>query len=114
MFSASLFILSILNLASGEKLQIPFVQSAVAQQLAEFSHYTAYAGPTGTAAIALSATEAAVPKPKVDIIEHSDAVVVANTYPYWYETIAHQGKAAFNTNSSYAIYRNVKTYGAKG
>jgi glucan 1,3-beta-glucosidase len=34
--------------------------------------------------------------------------------PYWLEDIKHQGRAAFNNNTSYQIFRNVKTYGAKG
>lgn len=34
--------------------------------------------------------------------------------PYWLESIAHQGVAAFNPNLSYKVFRNVKDYGAKG
>lgn len=37
-----------------------------------------------------------------------------NTSAYWYEAIRHQGVAPFDGNSSYAVYRNVKDYGAKG
>ncbi len=32
---------------------------------------------------------------------------------YWYEKIAHQGKAPY-AGSGYKVYRNVKDYGAKG
>jgi len=39
---------------------------------------------------------------------HSDAAAT-----YWYEQISHQGISAFGP-SGYAVYRNVKDYGAKG
>ena len=102
-----------LPLVLGEQLVIPAVQSDIAQQLSKFSLYTEYEGPTGTAsAIVASSSAAAAPKAKVNAI----AVPAAATtpYPYWYETITHQGKAAFNTDTSYVVFRNVKTYGAKG
>ena len=34
--------------------------------------------------------------------------------PFWLEQIKHQGTAAFNTNSTYKVFRNVKDFGAKG
>lgn len=34
--------------------------------------------------------------------------------PYWLELIKHQGTAAFNNDTSYQVFRNVKDYGAKG
>lgn len=33
---------------------------------------------------------------------------------YWMEQIAHGGKASFNPDASYTIFRNVKDYGARG
>ena len=33
---------------------------------------------------------------------------------YWLENIKHQGISAFNSDSSYKVFRNVKDYGAKG
>lgn len=33
---------------------------------------------------------------------------------YWMDDIAHQGHATFNPDASYQVFRNVKTYGAKG
>lgn len=33
---------------------------------------------------------------------------------YWMEDIAHHGLAPFNPNPNYQVFRNVKTYGAKG
>lgn len=33
---------------------------------------------------------------------------------YWMEEIAHQGRASFNPDSSYQVFRNVKDFGAVG
>ena len=33
---------------------------------------------------------------------------------FWLEDIKHQGVAAFSSNSSYQVFRNVKDFGAKG
>jgi glucan 1,3-beta-glucosidase len=33
---------------------------------------------------------------------------------YWLENIKHQGVSAFNTDTNYTVFRNVKDYGAKG
>lgn len=33
---------------------------------------------------------------------------------YWMEDIAHQGRASFNPDTSYQVFRNVKDFGAKG
>lgn len=33
---------------------------------------------------------------------------------YWLEDIKHQGISAFNSNTNYTVFRNVKDYGAKG
>lgn len=33
---------------------------------------------------------------------------------YWMEVIAHQGRASFNPDPSYQVFRNVKDFGAKG
>lgn len=109
-----------LPIVYGEQLQIPFIQSAISAQLAKYSRYTSYNGPTGTATAALEATSVAAPKVKVNAVfapKVAVAAVVATTpspYTYWYEVITHQGKAAFNTNTSYTVFRNVKSYGAKG
>ncbi len=102
-----------LPLALGEKLVIPAVQSAVAQQLAEFEDYTAYTGPMGSVKAALS-NPIAHAKVLAQLLAVNPAAVAAIPQPYWYEQIPHQGIAAFNTNTSYKVYRNVKDYGAKG
>ena len=102
-----------LPLVLGEQLVIPAVQSDIAQQLSKFSLYTEYEGPTGTAsAIVASSSAAAAPKAKINAVAVAPAATTP--YPYWYGTITHQGKAAFNTDTSYVVFRNVKTYGAKG
>ena len=107
----SLFLLLTFPLALGEQLVIPAVQSTVAEQLSRFSKYTAYkAAPTVV-------LPTATPHVKVNALAAPAvaAPAVANApFAYWYETIAHQGKAAFNSDSSYVVYRNVKSYGAKG
>lgn len=33
---------------------------------------------------------------------------VRDDEPYWLETIAHRGTAAYNSNPSYQVFRNVK------
>lgn len=33
---------------------------------------------------------------------------------FWMEDIAHQGKASFNPDPNYQVFRNVKDFGAKG
>lgn len=33
---------------------------------------------------------------------------------YWMEEISHQGRASFNPDPSYQVFRNVKDFGAKG
>ena len=99
----------------GEQLVIPALQSAISQQLSKFSAYTAF---TGTATVGLPLE---TPHVKVNAIAQPNVAVApaavvpsSSAFPYWYETITHQGKAAFNTNTTYVVYRNVKSYGAKG
>ena len=109
-----LTILAALPLALGEELVIPQVEAAVAQQLAAYKAYTAYTdGPTGTLK-----QEAAQMTPRVKAFAVNQNARVAQAAavnaPYWYEQIQHQGKSAFNTDTSYKVYRNVKDYGAVG
>lgn len=35
-------------------------------------------------------------------------------HSFWLERIAHRGRAAFNPDKSYQVFRNVKDFGAKG
>ncbi|TFK42712.1 glycoside hydrolase family 55 protein [Crucibulum laeve] len=39
---------------------------------------------------------------------------LSNESPYWLELIKHQGRSAYNPDSSYPVFRNVKDFGAKG
>ncbi|KAJ7702300.1 beta-1,3-glucanase [Mycena rosella] len=43
-----------------------------------------------------------------------DAGSAASSDLFWLEAIKHQGKAAYNPDSSYQVFRNVKDFGAKG
>lgn len=36
------------------------------------------------------------------------------TTAYWMEDIPHQGQSSFNPDPSYQVFRNVKSYGARG
>ncbi len=44
---------------------------------------------------------------------HSSSPAKRQSSSYWYENINHQGISAFGP-SGYQVFRNVKTYGAKG
>ena len=108
-----LFLVPTLPLAFSEQIVIPAVQSAVSAQLSKFAPYTSY---HGTATVA---TPLPTPRVKINAIAAPAVVApaanaISSPFPYWYENIAHQGKAAFNSNASYVVYRNVKDYGAKG
>ena len=47
-------------------------------------------------------------------VSTSSADVAAPNCYFWLEHIQHRGKAAFNPDSSYQVYRNVKDFGARG
>lgn len=97
---------------SAQLLDIPAVDQVVDSALSFLSAYTAYNGPTGSATSVL-ASETASGNPT----KHGNAVLNAavDDPPYWLADISHQGVAAFNSNpSGYAVFRNVKDYGAKG
>ncbi|KAK5787947.1 hypothetical protein VI817_010443 [Penicillium citrinum] len=96
----------LVSCAHSQILEIPAVDELVSSALEPLAEYTDYHGPTGVASAALSeATEAFVANIAVEAADAS----------YWLADIAHQGKAAFNSNpSSYTVFRNVKDYGAKG
>ena len=87
-------------LASGEKLDIPEVDRVVQKVVTTYYNYTHYQAPPG-------ATNSTNPK------SNSTHSPEASGQPYWYEQINHQGVSAFGP-SGYAVYRNVKDYGAKG
>jgi glucan 1,3-beta-glucosidase len=95
---------SIFALATAStSLVIPELQSAASVAISRFAPAVTYSGPTGSATSVLHQTvAAATPSP------------TPSCAPYWLETIKHQGVAAFNSNSGYEVFRNVKSYGAKG
>lgn len=104
--------LSLLAGAHAQVLQIPEVNQLVNSALRSFSDYTAYQGPTGVAAAALSSATGAV-KHLIPTLETQSTSV--SDPSYWLADIKHQGIAAFNSNpSNYTVFRNVKDYGAKG
>ena len=80
---------------------IPEVEEAVTSALHEYHSYTAYKGSDNPAA-----TPAPTAVPKANIASPGAS--------YWLEQIKHQGIAAFNPDTSYKTFRNVKDYGAKG
>lgn len=104
-------LLALLPLAAGQQFLIPEVQSAVAGGLEQFRDYVHYAGPTGAAASKLAATPSLK---KLVAPAPSASAAAAAAAPYWYEQIKHQGTSAFNPDTSYTVYRNVMSYGAKG
>lgn len=81
-------------------LDIPQTKVYVSSLLSQYASYTAYVAP-----------------PQATVQVHFQPAKVtppASCASFWLENIKHQGKAAFNSNSSYAVFRNVKDYGAKG
>lgn len=93
---------SLLTNAQHVDLSIPQTERYVSSMLSRFSSYTEYVAPPSA--------PTAIPKSQVT----THANVQAASCAFWMESIAHQGKAAFNNNSTYAVFRNVKDFGAKG
>jgi hypothetical protein len=86
----SLFVLKAVG-AAFEELKIPQVEAIVEATLNRLDAYVHYKG------------------------NNSDTTTISKRQgtPYWYENIAHQGISPFGPGG-YAVYRNVKNYGAKG
>ncbi|KAL6714211.1 hypothetical protein ACLMJK_008706 [Lecanora helva] len=101
----------LLPAASASQLVIPAVQSAVSEQLSRFSAYTSY-----TPTLPIKIPVPTPPHARINALAQAASAVQAPAVssPYWYEGIKHQGRAAFNGNASYLVYRNVKDYGAQG
>jgi glucan 1,3-beta-glucosidase len=110
MYCATVIIsLSLLVCVNAQPLEIPEVDDIISAAMSPFEQYTAFDAPTETASIA-PAVETEAPVAQDVIIEAASADTA-----YWLADIAHQGKAAFNSNpSGYTVFRNVKDYGAKG
>ncbi|KAJ5544547.1 hypothetical protein N7535_007055 [Penicillium sp. DV-2018c] len=108
-FSSAFACLSILAGANAQLLDIPAVDELVSTALRPFEQYTALGDPTRVA------TAVANQKTKAAKVANFNAAVAAADTGYWLADIAHQGRAAFNSNpSGYTVFRNVKDYGAKG
>ena len=86
--------------------QIPWVDSVVHSATSQFTPFITYHGTTG------SGFPSAGPRPTGT--QQPVARPTASACSYWMEEVQHQGIAAFNTNASYQVFRNVKDYGAKG
>lgn len=109
MFSSFIKCLPLLACANAQLLEIPEVDELVSAAMLPFEQYTSYDAPTEIA-IPAASLETNVVTVQADVAE----VAAADT-AYWLADIAHQGRAAFNSNpSGYTVFRNVKDYGAKG
>jgi glucan 1,3-beta-glucosidase len=86
----STFVLGVVGGAFKE-LKIPQVEAIVEDTLARLDAYVHYKG------------------------NKSDTATISKRQgtSYWYESIAHQGISPFGPGG-YAVYRNVKSFGAKG
>ncbi|KAJ6050230.1 hypothetical protein N7499_010381 [Penicillium canescens] len=105
--------LSLLACVNAQLLEIPEMDDMISEAMRPFEQYTAFDAPTEIASIA-APVESVAPVAQDVIVEAAAAVAAADT-GYWLADIAHQGKAAFNSNpSGYTVFRNVKDYGAKG
>lgn len=79
--------------------QIPEIESVVASMTQEFEPAVTYVGPTEAQHSHYSTSRpSATPTPA----------------SYWLADIRHQGVAAFNPDTTYQVFRNVKDFGAKG
>ncbi|KAL9616659.1 MAG: hypothetical protein Q9160_008482 [Pyrenula sp. 1 TL-2023] len=106
-------------------VDLPQVSSVVTSGLKAFHIDTAYHAPTIAPSPTLDSNGSAVAAPKafatpavnVNTTTYGNRTfgpAVADT-PYWLASIAHQGRAAFNSNpSGFRVFRNVKDYGAAG
>ncbi|SMQ48798.1 unnamed protein product [Zymoseptoria tritici ST99CH_3D7] len=86
------------------------VQQLQQQALSTFSNYTNYNGPSTSALNALR------PNTQSQMQVQSQSIsAAAASCDFWMESIGHRGVAAFNSNpSGHQVFRNVKTFGAKG
>jgi glucan 1,3-beta-glucosidase len=84
----------------GIQFQPPAVAAIVSEVQDKYSEYIKYNGtPAAAPVISAADTEA--------------SILPRQSTSYWYENINHQGISAFGP-SGYTVYRNVKSYGAKG
>ncbi|KAL1962166.1 hypothetical protein VTN77DRAFT_512 [Rasamsonia byssochlamydoides] len=103
------FIASCALVAGVGALDIPAVDHVVSAALSKYADYTAYHGPTGTAAAELASATVKTPATK------QGNLAAVSDPPYWLADITHQGYAPYSPDpSTYVVFRNVKDYGAAG
>jgi len=113
-------VLSALSVASsavnaqynGGSYEPPAVQQAAAAMAEAYKQYIGYAPSVTPAAVAAGPSVDALRKTKTSTT--SSATPTSTACSYWLDDIKHQGVAAFNSNTNYTVYRNVKDYGAVG
>jgi glucan 1,3-beta-glucosidase len=107
-FYLAISLLSAIGSVTAAKVSISQVSSAVQLATSSFAPAVTYAGPTGSASSILA-------KSPTNKVSPQGAAATAGAAPYWLESITHQGISAFNSNpASYQVFRNVKSFGAKG
>lgn len=100
-FHLIISLLSVVGPVTAAKVSISQVASVVSVATSSFAPAVTYAGPTGSASTA---------KASPQVVPATEAAA-----PYWLESITHQGISAFNSDpASYQVFRNVKSFGAKG
>lgn len=107
-FHLAISLLSVIGSVTGAKVSISQVSSVVSLATSSFAPAVTYAGPTGSASSVSAKSSTTKVSPQV-------VAATAAAAPYWLESITHQGISAFNSNpASYQVFRNVKSFGAKG
>jgi glucan 1,3-beta-glucosidase len=107
-FHLAFSLLSVIGSVTAAKVSISQVSSVVSVATSSFAPAVTYAGPTGSALSVLAKSSTTKVSPQV-------VAATAAAAPYWLESIMHQGISAFNSNpASYQVFRNVKSFGAKG
>jgi len=97
---------------NGGSYEPPAVQQAAAAMAEAYKQYIGYAPSVTAAAVAAGPSVDALRKTKTSTT--SSATPTSTACSYWLDEIKHQGVAAFNSNTNYTVYRNVKDYGAVG
>jgi glucan 1,3-beta-glucosidase len=107
-FHLAFSLLSVIGSVTAAKVSISQVSSAVQLATSSFAPAVKYVGPTGSASSILV-------KSSTTKVSAQVAAATVGSAPYWLESVTHQGISAFNSNpASYQVFRNVKSFGAKG
>jgi len=106
LFHLAIALLSAISPVAVAQVSILQVSSAVSSATSSFA--------PGSASSALASSSTAKVAPQAVAATPAAAAAAAHS-PYWLESIAHQGISAFDSNpASYQVFRNVKSFGAKG